>query len=265
MAGTAITFTVTAASATTASTATPTGTAQITVDSAPVGTAITLAAGTGTYSLDTTALSTGSHVVQATYSGDATFAGSKGAFAITITPAVGPDFTLVPSTTSVTVASGTVAQAVTFTVTAQNGFTGSIAFADSVTTPMAAQYSFTITSLVLTSNTATATTAFSLLAYTNNTTAMAHPQSSGWYGTGSGIALAGLLLLVLPRRRKLSALLVVLLSAGAFGVLGCSPAAPPASKITGTPPNTYYVVITASSTNNGVTSVHSQTITYIVQ
>ena len=265
MAGTAITFTVTAASATTASTATPTGTAQITVDSAPVGTAITLAAGTGTYSLDTTALSTGSHVVQATYSGDATFAGSKGAFAITITPAVGPDFTLVPSTTSVTVASGTVAQAVTFTVTAQNGFTGSIAFADSVTTPMAAQYSFTITSLVLTSNTATATTAFSLLAYTNNTTAMAHPQSSDWYGTGSGIALAGLLLLVLPRRRKLSALLVVLLSAGAFGVLGCSPAAPPASKITGTPPNTYYVVITASSTNNGVTSVHSQTITYIVQ
>ena len=265
MAGKPITFTVTVASATNASTATPTGTAQITVDSVKNGSPITLAAGTATYALDTTALSTGSHVVQATYTGDNTFAGSKGAFAITITPAVGPDFTLTPSTTSVTVASGAVAQAVTFTVTAQNGFTGSIAFADSVTTPMAAQYSFTITPLVLTSSTPSATTAFSLLAYTNNTTAMARPKPSGWYGAGSGITLAGLVLLVLPRRRKLSALLVVLLSAGALGVLGCSPAVPAASKIIGTPPNTYYVVITASSTNNGVTSIHSQAITYIVQ
>jgi len=266
MAGKAITFTVTVASGTTASTATPTGTAQITVDSVPVGTPITLAAGTGTYSLDTTTLSVGNHVVQATYSGDNTFAGSKGAFAIAITSAVGPDFTLTPSTTSVTVASGAIAQAVTFTVAAQNGFTGSIAFTDSVTTPMAAEYSFTITPLVLSSNTATASTAFSLLAYTSSTTAMAHPQSSGWYGTGSGIALAGLLILVLPRRRRLSALLVVLLSAGALGVLGCAPGTPaPTSKIIGTPAGTYSVLITASSTNNGVTTTHSQAITYIVQ
>jgi len=265
-AGTAITFTVTVASGTNASTATPTGTAQITVDSVPVGTAITLTAGTGTYSLDTTGLSVGSHVVQATYTGDSTFAGSKGAFAITITAAVGPDFTLTPSTTSVTVASGTIAPAVVFTVAAQDGFTGSIAFTDSVTTPMAAQYSFTITPLVLTSTTTSASTSFSLLAYTNNTTAMAHPQSRGWYGAGSGVALAGLVLLILPRRRRLSTLLVVLLSAGAIVVLGCSSGTPaPSSTIIGTPAGTYSVQITATSTNSGVTTTHSQTITYIVQ
>jgi len=264
--GTTIMFTVTVASGTNASTGIPTGTAQVTVDSIPVGSAITLTTGTGTYSLDTTGLSIGSHVVQATYSGDSTFAGSKGAFAITITAAVGPDFTLTPSTTSVTVTSGTIAQAVVFTVAAQNGFTGSIAFTDSVTTPMAAQYSFTINPLVLTSTTLNATTAFSLLAYTNNTAAMAHPQSMGWYGAGSGVALAGLVLLILPRRRRLSALLVVLLSAGAIGVLGCGSGTPAAAPtITGTPAGTYYVLITATSTNSGVTTTHSQTITYIVQ
>jgi subtilase family serine protease len=264
--GTAITFTVTVASGTTASTATPTGTAQITVDSVPVGSPIALTAGTGTYSLATTGLSTGSHVVQATYTGDSTFAGSKGAFAITITAAVSADFTLTPSITSVTVASGTIAPAVVFTVAAQNGFTGSIAFADSVTTPMEAQYSFSMTPLVLTSTTTSASTSFSLLAYTNNTTAMAHPQSSGWFGAGSGVALAGLVLLILPRRRRLSALLVVLLSAGAIEVLGCGSGTPTAtSTITGTPAGTYSVLITATSTNNGVTSTHTQAITYIVQ
>jgi subtilase family serine protease len=266
IAGTAITFTVTVASGTNTSTATPTGSAQITVDSVQNGSPITLTAGTGTYTLDTTGLSAGSHTVQATYLGDSTFAGSKGAFAITITPAIGPDFTLTPSTANITVASGTIAQAVTFTVTSQNGFTGSIAFTNSVTTPMAAQYSFTITPLVLTSTSTSATTAFSLLAYTNSTTAMARPRPSGWYGTGSGIALAGLLLLMLPRRRRLSALLVVLLSAGAMGVLGCSSAAPVVPPtIIGTPAGTYNVQITATSTNNGVTTTHSSTITYIVQ
>ena len=265
-AGTAITFTVTVASGTTASTATPTGTAQITVDSVKNGSPITLSAGAGTYSLNTTGLSVGSHIVQATYTGDNTFAGSKGAFAITTTAAVSADFTLTPSTTSVTVASGTIAPAVVFTVAAQNGFTGSIAFSDSVTTPMAAQYSFSMTPLALTSTTTSATTAFSLLAYTNNTTAAAQPQSSGWFSAGSGIALAGLVLLILPRRRKLSALLVVFFSTGAIGVLGCSSGTPAAtSTITGTPAGTYYVQITATSTNSGVTTTHFQTITYIVQ
>ena len=46
---------------------------------------------------------------------------------------------------------------------------------------------------------------------------MVHP----WYSAGSGIALAGLLMLTLPKRRRFAGLLAVVLSFGMIAVSGC--------------------------------------------
>ena len=266
VAGTPIVFTVTVAPPPPALSPVPTGTAQVTVDSVPVGTAIALSAGAGTYTLATTGLSLGNHTVQATYSGDGTFAGSKGAFAIAITAAGTPDFALTPMTANVTVAGGSIAPAVVFTVSSLDGFAGSVSLTASSTKTLAAQTSFTANPVSV-SATASGSTNFSLLAYTTNAQATGAPRPGGWYGAGSGVVLAGLLLVVLPRRRRLAGLMVVMLGVVAPGVWGCasSTPAPAAATTTPTPAGTYNVLISATATINGVVTTHSSTVTYVVQ
>ena len=264
--GTPIVFTVTVAPPPPALSPVPTGTAQVTVDSVPVGTAIALSAGAGTYTLATTGLSLGNHTVQATYSGDGTFAGSKGAFAIAITAAGTPDFALTPMTANVTVAGGSIAPAVVFTVSSLDGFAGSVSLTASSTKTLAAQTSFTANPVSV-SATASGSTNFSLLAYTTNAQATRVPRPGEWYGAGSGVVLAGLLLVVLPRRRRLAGLMVVMLGVVAPGVWGCasSTPAPAAATTTPTPAGTYNVLISATATINGVVTTHSSTVTYVVQ
>jgi subtilase family serine protease len=60
------------------STATPTGTVQLYVDSKAVGVPVALSGGSALLTLDTTTLTSGGHTVNAVYSGDGTFTGSKG-------------------------------------------------------------------------------------------------------------------------------------------------------------------------------------------
>ena len=266
VAGTPIVFTVMVAPPPPTLSPVPTGTAQVTVDSVPVGTAIALSAGAGTYTLATTGLSLGNHTVQATYSGDGTFAGSKGAFAIAITAAGTPDFALTPMTANVTVAGGSIAPAVVFTVSSLDGFAGSVSLTASSTKTLAAQTSFTANPVSV-SATASGSTNFSLLAYTTNAQATGVPRPGGWYGAGSGVVLAGLLLVVLPRRRRLAGLMVVMLGVVAPGVWGCasSTPAPAAATTTPTPAGTYNVLISATATINGVVTTHSSTVTYVVQ
>jgi subtilase family serine protease len=265
--GTPILFTVTTASATTASTATPTGTVQMTVDGVAVGAAVALVNGTATYTLSTTGLSVGNHTVQATYMGDSSFAGSKGAFAISITTANGPDFSLTPPTANVTVQGGDIAQAVQFTVTSLGGYTGTVSFNASLVSPLAGQSSFSNTSVELTSASPSATTAFSLLAYTNTSRNAMTPKPGTWYRTGSGVLFAGMLLIFLPRRRKWAVVLVMLVSLGALGVSGCGSSQPstPAATTIPTPTGTYTVLVQATANINGSTTAHTATITYVVQ
>jgi len=271
--GTPIIFTVNVTAGTTPSPGTPTGTAQITVDSVPVGSSITLAAGspagtaTATYTLATSTYSAGNHTVQATYSGDTTFAGSKAAFAITLTPATVPDFSLTPTSANVTVAGGSISPAVALTVTSLDGFAGSVSFTASSTKAIAAQTSFTINPVTVASGSSTST-AFSLLAYTTTTSKLdeiEHP--GGWYRTGSGVVLAGLLLILLPRRRRLSALLVLALGVTVLSASGCASnnGGGTTTNIIPTPPGTYILQIAATATISGVVTNHFATITYTVQ
>ena len=261
-AGTSIVFNTTVAAGTTASTATPTGTVEITVDEVAFG-STTLASGTGTYTLSTSSLPAGNHTVQATYLGDSTFAGSKAAFAINVAASGAPYFMLTPATATLTVASGAIAQPLAFTVSAVNGFVGNVMFTASVAGPaLGVQYSFTINPVVLSSTATSATTSLTLLAYTNN----ASVEKKQWSGLGSGVVLAGLVLLMVPRRRRISGLLVAVVSLVGLGLMGCQSATPAATATTtGTPVGTYQVLVSATGVDGGVTTTKTSTVTLVVQ
>ncbi|MEO6922472.1 MAG: Ig-like domain repeat protein, partial [Bryocella sp.] len=267
VAGTPIAFTLTEASATTLSTTMPTGTVQMTVDGVAVGTAVTLSSGSASYSLDTTSLSAGTHTVQATYAGDTTYAGSRAAFVITITAAGGPDFALTPSTANITVKSGNVATAVVLTATSIGGFGGTVTFTASLVAPLAARSSFTFNPVTV-ATTSAATTQFSLLAYTYNSKLEKPLLPFHWKQGGAGMVLALVVLAMLPRRRRLQ-WLVLIVSVATLGLSGCGAAATPtkptAPATTGTPAGTYTVLIQGLANINGAVVEHTTTITYVVQ
>ncbi|HEX4155444.1 MAG TPA: Ig-like domain repeat protein [Acidobacteriaceae bacterium] len=114
------------------STLTPTGTVQFTVDGANYGNPVTLGTdGTATDAI--TGLSGGAHEINATYSGDDTFASSAATTPLNLTIATAPTVTTVTGTIngSTAVATGTSA---TFTTTVAPGFapppypSGSVSF-----------------------------------------------------------------------------------------------------------------------------------------
>lgn len=270
-AGALVNFTATVASASTSVTTTPTGPVLFTVDNVAVGSAVSLSGGTVTYSLNTASLSTGTHTVQASYLGDTNFQGSRASFTLTIEGTNDPTFTMTPATASVTTAAGTVAPAVVLTVTSVNGFSGTVSFAIGSTTAIPVPASFTLTSVTISPSSPTATTALSLFAYEVNAKsgvgqrASVQMLSRGWYG--SGLALAGLLMLVLPRRHKLGGLLLGMMFVAALGLSGCTstPSTPKTSPITPTPAGTYTATVDATGTVNGVSTTQSTTVTLVVQ
>jgi subtilase family serine protease len=272
-AGTSVTLTATVEQAMVAGvtpvTANPTGNVQFTVDSAAVGGAVGIsAAGGATYLLATTGLSVGTHTIQATYTGDANFAGSKGAFVLTVTSATPADFTLTPATSTVMVASGGVSQGLVLTVAAVNGFQGNVQFTASSTPVLGAQTSFSLNPVVLSSTVASGQTTFVVLAYTPIAKSVRGAGLAGISGVG-GVVFAGLLLGLWPlrRRRMGGALVLILLGFGALGVSGCAGGgvAAPAATTTPTAAGTYNVTITAAGTMNGVTTSHTAAVTFVVQ
>jgi hypothetical protein len=128
----------------------------------------------------------------------------------------------------VSVAPGTTAPGVAFTVTPVNGFTGAVNFTVTNNNEMTATTSFTVTPVNITS-TAGVSTSFVVVASQVTTAAKlaphhAVPHPSGrtpWYAAGSGATLACMLLLTVPRRRRWGALLVAVLSVAALTAVGC--------------------------------------------
>jgi len=278
-AGTSVLFTTTVTSGVSTVTATPTGSVQITVDGVASGGTNTLnGSGVATYTLDTTGLSVGQHTVQATYLGDSNYQGSKGTFLLTISTSTGADFTLTPTTATMTANAGSETPGLTLTVTAVNGFTGSITFAAGSLTTLAAPVAFTTNPVVLSSTTPSGTTIMTLLAFTlsekpgsGSLKSELNRRSLGAYG---GAVLAAMLMLVLPRKRRFAAalrggLLMVLMAVAATGLSGCTstPNAPSSSgpTITPIPTGTYNVVVTATGTVNGSAVTHVCNVTFIVQ
>jgi hypothetical protein len=106
-----------------------------------------------------------------------------------------------------------------------------------------------------------------------------HPQSSyprsarvPWYAAGSGATLACMLLLTLPRRRRWSALLAVMLFVAAFSAIGCSNSSTTGGTSSGsggttptpTPAGTYTFTITATASATTGNLVHSASVVVTV-
>ena len=177
-AGATVTLTAKVVSGLSTTTATPTGTVQLLVDNTASGSPVALSAGTATLTYTTTSLSSGSHVLAVSYSGDTTFAGSKGSVAIDIVSATTADFSITPATTTVTIASGGTANGVTYTVAPLNGFTGNVTFTASTTaTALNATYAFSVNPVVV--STANGTTVLTLQAFTTTGTARARSACEG--------------------------------------------------------------------------------------
>lgn len=262
--GTVVTLAVTVAR-NGGTTATPTGKVQLLVDNVAVGTPVALSGGAASFTYDTTGLSSSIHTLSAAYSGDTVYAGSKGGFFLSTAPA----FTLSASTTTVTAKSGGTSSGVTFNVGPGNGYVGTVTFSASLPAGLAATPIFSVKAVAVTSTGGGSTV---LTLATSQTLATGTPSAANrghgipWTLGGSGVAVAGLLLLVLPRRRSRWSVLVVLLaSLGVLGAAGCS-AGNGGPIVSNAAPGSYAIVVTASGTNGtGAAVVQTSTITLVVQ
>ena len=279
VAGNTITLKATVASGTNGLITTLTGTLQLLVDNVATGSPVMLSSGTASYVLPTGSLSSGAHTVTAAYSGDSTFAGSKGNVVIDITSASAADFSLTPSSATATATTGKDAPGITLTVTELNGFTGNVTFnATSSTSGLVAGWIFSINPVVITTAATSGTTVLTLSAYvlnnipattlgkTNRASSSSDPVP--WRLAGSGLALAGLICCLVPRRRRLFASLTVLmLFTGMLSVAGCSTSGTSnLSTQTNAAPGSYKVLVTASGVNAAGAAVsHSSTVTFVVE
>jgi len=268
-------LTITAANASGSSLAAPTGTVQILVDNAALtGTnTATLSSGTATFTLDTTKLSSGGHTISAIYLGDGNYAASKGSLYVDIVSTSQKDFALTPCTAATSAKSGTSAAGITFTLTPANGFTGTITLTANADASVSANYAFSPATVTISGN-SPVTTSLVLQAFQSSSQSgtslarntMPASRMAPWYIAGSGVSLACMMLLTVPRRRRWAPLLALLLSVAAISASGCGSGSS-SSTSGGTTPTqtnaktgTYTVNVTATSGS----LVHTSLVTFTV-
>ena len=273
--------------------ATPTGTVQFLVDNARgrYAGATGLTARRPIRSIPPRC-SSGGHTVSAVYSGDTTYAGSRGTLLasdgslspIDVVSATSSDFSITPCAASTAVAAGGTAPAVVFTLTPFHGFTGNVTLSASVNRAVAASYAFSTGDTVAINSTAGVPVTLTLMAFQSSaktSTGMLRLASSRpvqkmpWYVGGSGAALACVFLLVLPRRRRWGALLAVVLSVGAIGASGCGSSSSSinpgggggstSNPITNAAAGTYNITITAVASTGSGNLVHSANVVFTVR
>lgn len=221
----------------------PTGTVTVLVDGTPVSPAPTLSNGTASYTFSST--TNGQHIIRVTYSGDGTYAPSTN----TVTVNVGPGFTIAATPTAIAVKAGSSGTA-TITVTPVNGYTGTINWslsgpsslsstsacytlgnASDTTTVSGAPVTATLTIYTSSSQCSSASVLSSgsgaKRRFASSTAQIARrtsPTAPFSPGTGTGIALAGLLFcgLLGGRSRKLRLFLALgVISVATLSTFGC--------------------------------------------
>ena len=244
--------------------------------------------------MNTAGLASGGHSLTAAYSGDTTFAGSRGTFLIDgstgvlpidVATSTQPDFSIGPCATSISVPTGGTTSGITYTVQPFNGFSGPVTFTISADGSLAATYNFSVSPVISGSGSTVLTLTASQTSTNGALTrgkaiSQLRPRDANTpgsrrkiYGAGSSVALGAVLLLSLPKRRRWGALLAALLSVAAIGTLGCGSNGTVTQNLgsTGTPsitdttPNIYYVTVTGTGTGiNGAPLVHSSRIKFNV-
>jgi subtilase family serine protease len=290
--GATVTISATVASSTSGVTATPTGTAQLLVDGVAFGSPVTLSSGSATlpaYTVPNTALCA-DHTFSVSYSGDSTYAGSIGSKTVAYSSATCPDFSISPTSPTITVSSGGVSSPLAFTISSLNGFSGTVSlnitnFSNATFDNDSVECLTTTTNCSSTLNSVSVSSSspgvFNLLiyAYYNPSTgylkkraansAQPLPGANPWALGMGGVALASLLCVGLPRRRqRWSALLVAMVTAAVLASGGCSGPSGSSNSNNGNtnaPTGTSTFVLTATGTSGITTVTHSVTVSVTVQ
>jgi len=197
----------------------------------------------GIATLTTTNLPVGSDVVVASYTGDADAVIPTGSTTVTIS-ALAPTFMLTAESRTVSLQPGAT-KSVVLDLAANATFNGTVTFT-CTGAPAEATCSVNPSTLNLTpAQTGNATVVIATTPNNNQYQASSH---SGWRSIPAGVSLAGLLWLIVPRRRRSQALRSVLLmatvGAAMFAFLtGCGSG----NQYAGTPTGTSTLTITATS------------------
>jgi hypothetical protein len=148
---------------------------------------------------------------------------------------------------------------------------------------LSAEYSFSVNPVTLSTTATTAQTTLNLFAYypeagistplNKFSLKAANEARRGTIALEAGLSLAGVLLLVLlPKRRKLAGLALAVLLMTTVAISGCAggPAVAAGGSSGGTPTlptpaGTYPVTISATGTVNGALVTHITTVTFVVQ
>jgi hypothetical protein len=173
----------------------------------------------------------------------------------------------------VTAISGSSAPGITFTVGSLNGFAGNVNFTiGSISPSVPLSQSFSINPVTVAASTA-GTTVLTLTAAAPASASAVKGRLAAaqapWRLGGAGVAVAGLLFLVMPgRRRRWPGLLVLLLSVSVLAAGGCGGNSTTRSStpVSGTPAGTYTLLVGATGTNaSGASVSHNATVTLTVQ
>jgi hypothetical protein len=215
----------------------------------------------GTASLTTAALPVGSNSISAVYAGDSLHNQATASITLSVT-AVSPAFALSASSATLTLTSGATGS-VTLNLAANSTFGGAIAFTCSGA-PTEASCTINPSSLTLASSqTGNVTVTIATTAKNNQYQA----SNNLWQKTAGGLSLAGLLLFIIPRRRRfanmLGVLVLALFSLGAIAALsGCGSSS---NKYPGTPAGASTLTVTATSGSITQTQTIALTVTQAQQ
>ncbi|MGA2047152.1 MAG: hypothetical protein ABSG96_05640 [Terracidiphilus sp.] len=239
--------------------------------------AVALNGNGASFNIPAGSLALGTDQMTASYIPDAQssaiFSSTSGTFSVTVTPPVPPSFTVAGSAVSILPGAAT-GDASTITIAPSNGFTGSVTLTASVTSsPNGALYpptlSFGSTSPVNITGTNAETAALTITTTAATTSsALFHPRRpcASWYAA-SGAALAGLLLLGIPARRRSWRTLLgmfLFLIALTAGVAACggggNGTGGGGGGIAGTTSGTYTITVTGTSSSTTETGTVTLTV-----
>jgi subtilase family serine protease len=278
-------ITITVASSSTSLTTTPTGTLTITVDGTEETSSLALSNGSASYSFSST--TAGSHVIEATYSGDTTYAGSTGSAVVAVgssTSSSSGSFTL--AATNLTVSAGSSGTS-TITITPKNGYTGTIGWSVSTDSSLSnACYSLsdatvsgtsavTATMTIDTSSSACSSTSISggggkrKIGRSTSTVSSNRQQTAfPLNAPRAGVAMVGLLFFGLFGCRSRRSLIrmfalacLVTMIGLTFGCGSSSSSSASASSSSNASKGTYTLTITGTDTSSSITASTSMTLT----
>ncbi|HEY1745018.1 MAG TPA: protease pro-enzyme activation domain-containing protein [Granulicella sp.] len=247
-----------------------TGTVQFSANGSAIGSPVTISSNVAT--LPQAFTTAGTYSITAVYSGDTNYATSTAAaVSLVVNPVVTGSFTLTPSPTTMTLAPGaTSSNTDTITLASINGFAGTVSltciitFTGSGTASLPPTCSPSSASVTLAANGKGSST-FTIV--TQASTSGCTTASLSYRGP-VGMMLAGILLLVLPirRRKAVRALTMVLLLTGGLALTsGCGKSSSggtvcPTYVTAGTTPGTYTVTVTGTSGSTTQTTTFTLTI-----